>query len=70
MTPRAFVQQGSCEQAKGLVHASFSLISLACFTYNAVAWLYRHETHLAANVMLYGTVAGLEARKAHNHFTS
>lgn len=58
---------GCCEGLKAVIHASLCGLAFLCAGYNAVAFARRHEPHLAANVLLYASLVGLELAKTRHH---
>lgn len=58
---------GHGERLKGGVHVVLGVTALVCFGYNVIAFALRREKHLAANSLLYGALAALEARKVRHH---
>jgi hypothetical protein len=69
MTPREFCQPQAAEGVKGAVHVVLMAVSGACLAYNAVAWLFRRERHLAVNTCLYGSLTVFEAYQVQRHWT-
>lgn len=58
---------GSCEPLKAATHGALGLLALVALGYNAIAFTLRREKHLAVNVVLYGALVGIEARKISHH---
>ena len=67
MTVRTFCGSGEQEEVKGAVHAAAALLVLAMATYNATAWYYRRQSHLAVNAILYGAVVAFEVKQTLHH---
>lgn len=70
VTPKAFCRAGEAERAKAAVHGVMGLGAGVCLAYNAVAWTYRREMHLAVNTAIYLAAVVFEARKVAHHLTS
>jgi hypothetical protein len=70
VTPRAFVQQGESEPLKGACHATTAALLGIMTVYNVTAWLYRRDTHLAFNSIIYLAGLCLEGKKTYHHFNS
>lgn len=68
MTPREFCQPRAAATSKAAVHAVLMVTAGACVAYNAAAWLYRGEKHLAVNVGLYGALVAWEAHHIRQHW--
>jgi hypothetical protein len=62
-----FCRSGEREGVKGSVHAAACVIATAMATYNAVAWCFRHETHLAANAIVYLLAVVWEVKQTAHH---
>jgi hypothetical protein len=69
MTPRAFCRQGEQEILKGSFHATTAGLMTVMAIYNLAAVCFRRERHLAANAVLYTTLAVLEAKKTISHWS-
>ncbi len=67
MTVQTFCRSGEQEVVKGSVHAVTGLLALVMATYNATAWCYRRQPHLATNAILYGVVCGWEIKQTMHH---
>lgn len=67
MTPRDFCAPGTQEPLKAAVHGIVCAGAVVCLGYNALAWLFRRERHLAVNAGLYAALAGFEWRKIQQH---
>lgn len=64
---RSFLQSGNCETAKGVYHATLGALALGALAYNLAALWIRPAKHLGVNVVVYGAIVGLEARKVIHH---
>ena len=64
------LEVGSHERLKASVHVALAGLGALCLSYNAIAWLYRRERHLARNALCYGGLLMLEARKVRHHWTN
>lgn len=67
-----FFYSGQREGFKGLVHASFGLLSFLCLGYNVIAVKERWRkdlptSHLIANALVYSGVLAYEASKVVHH---
>ena len=69
MTPRDFCTSGQAEPLKGAVHATVGTLLAVMATYNAVAFVYRRDRHLAGNALLYAAGAALEAYQTSRHWS-
>lgn len=70
MTSREFCAPQSNEHLKAAWHGAMCLLAFGACAYNAVAWSYRRERHLAANALLYAGMTALETRKIAHHLQS
>ena len=69
MAPRQFVQPQTAEGIKGCVHIVLMGVSGVCLAYNAVAWCFRKDRHLAVNACLYGALTAFEAYQTTRHWS-
>ena len=67
MTVQTFCGSGEQEEVKGAVHAAAGVLVLAMAAYNATAWCYRRQSHLALNAVIYGTVVAFEIKQTLHH---
>jgi hypothetical protein len=58
---------GELEPVKLGVHATLGALAAVCTAYNAAAWLYRREPHLAVNAVAYGLLTALEVAQVERH---
>ena len=63
-----FLNSGESEDVKLAYHATLGALAVGALVYNAAAFTQRKQPHLAMNVLLYGTLAVLEARKVRHHW--
>ena len=68
MTPRDFVQTGHGEAIKGTVHVLVASLLGVMTAYNATAFIFRHQRHLAINALLYGAGCWYELRQTARHW--
>lgn len=68
MTARALCTPGQAEPLKLGVHGAFAALAGLCCAYNLAAFLYRHETRLAVNTVLYTAIASLEVYQVKRHW--
>lgn len=64
---RSFCRSGEAERLKGAVHVGLLLLGAAALAYNAAAWAYRKERHLAVNAVLYGALVWVEVQHVRHH---
>ena len=65
---RTFCTSGQSEAIKGAVHAAGGALATLMVAYNVAAWCYRHERHLAINVVVYSLAVGWEVAQTLRHF--
>jgi hypothetical protein len=61
------LQAGELEEVKAGVHVVLGVLAAVCTAYNAAAWLYRRESHLAVNAVAYGLLTALEVAQVDRH---
>lgn len=67
MTPQAFCRSGTAEKLKAATHAGMLVLASTCLAYNATAWCFRRERHLAGNAVVYGALVWLEVQHVRHH---
>ena len=67
MTPRRLAQPGVAEPLNAAVHGVLLGAAAICLTYNAVAVIYRRQSHLARNTLIYGSLVALEVSHVRHH---
>lgn len=61
------LRAGEHEAIKAGVHIVLGTLAAVCTVYNAAAWLYRRESHLAVNAVAYGLLTALEVAQVQRH---
>jgi hypothetical protein len=64
---KTFCSSGESEAIKGAVHATAGVIAASMAAYNITAWYFRHETHLAANGVIYSMAVAWEIKQTFRH---
>lgn len=65
--PLDVLTRGSCEGLKAGVHATALGLAVVMGVYNAAAWLWRREPHLAVNTALYAAFIAWEQKHVKRH---
>lgn len=61
------LRTGELEPVKLGVHAALGTLAAVCTLYNAAAYVYRREPHLAVNAVAYGLLTALEVAQVDRH---
>ena len=61
------LRAGELEPVKLGVHAVLGALAAVCTAYNAAAFIYRREPHLAVNAVAYALLTALETQQIERH---
>lgn len=64
---RTFCKSGESEAVKGAFHALGGIVAASMAAYNIAAWLYRRETHLGVNAVVYSLATAWEVKQTVHH---